>query len=91
MPTNYILTLRYNVKNSPHLGAYKLSAKTSKNGKNVEICTKYQGFWDKSGMAVVEMELLSGFGATPPGIESLKALEVVQKVIGDYCLLIITH
>jgi len=72
--------LRYNVKNSPDLQAYELMAKTSTDGKTVEICAKYQGVKENSGMAVLEVELLSGFAATPAGIEKLKALEVVQKV-----------
>lgn len=62
--------LRYNVKESPEKNSFTLSAKIE-DAKNLNICASYTGTKEKTNMAVIEIELLSGFSAYESSIEAL--------------------
>ncbi len=63
--------LRYNVKNSPEQKSFSVSAQQNSKGE-LSVCASYTGSKTKTDMAVVEVELLSGFAAVPASLEPLK-------------------
>ena len=62
---------RYNVKESREKNAFTLTA-AQLNEILLEICSSYTGEKKKTDMVVIEVELLSGFGADVQSLESLQ-------------------
>jgi len=53
------ILLRYHVHNSCYCKAFSLMANVSPDGESIEVCTRYMGTKEISGIAVIEMELLA--------------------------------
>ena len=76
--------LRYNVFDSPEKESFSLRASMGADRDAVEVCAAYTGEGEKSAnMAVLEVELLSGYAAGPAGLDALRGEEAVRKVEHD--------
>ncbi len=71
--------LKYSVKEPPRQKSFLVTASQSETGR-VAVCARYIGPKVRTGMVLVEMELLSGFAAVPSSLETLRMVEGVKKV-----------
>lgn len=87
------LNLAYNQKtssrtkrNSPALEAFTLDVTVKEDTSNtsniyklsVDVCTRYQGKENKSGMVILDVGFLSGFKLSPTGIPTNDILKLVE-------------
>nr|BAR45597.1 alpha-2-macroglobulin [Epanerchodus sp. RS-2014] len=81
------VTLRYNIPSAQLLPAFTLNISTSSNEisndinhrQTIKICTKYDGADNKSNMAVVEIQMITGFEALHSHLEKLKTSNIDLK------------
>ncbi len=75
--------LRYNVHNAPEQEAFEAKATLSKEGDRLEVCATYVGPKERTNMAVIEVEMLSGYRATEEGLAELEKAPGVRMVESD--------
>ncbi|XP_040284586.1 CD109 antigen-like [Bufo bufo] len=84
------LNLAYNRKtstrakrNSPAQQAFQLDVTVTEDKSNiqklsVDVCTRYQGTYNRSGMVILDVGFLSGFKLSPTGIPTTDILKLVE-------------